>query len=155
MTHAPTRALLASVGTASRPHGHRRRHHRGTSPGLLVDDGLRIDLDQRTITVGETALDLTYLEFELLAYLLLHPRQVFTRRQLMETVWGYPEIGGGRTVDVHVARLRRKLGARHRRRLTTVRRVGYKYEPHDLSAARRFAPQARSEHRYAQARHRA
>lgn len=154
MTHAPTRAILASVGTASRPHG-LRRHHRGTSRGMLADDGLRIDLDDRTITVGDRLLDLTYLEFELLAYLVLHPRQVFTRRQLMERVWGYPEIGGGRTVDVHVARLRRKLGARHRGRLATVRRVGYKYEPHDMATTRRLVPQARTEPRYAQARHRA
>ncbi len=154
MTHAPTRAILASVGTASRPHG-LRRHHRAASRGTLADDGLRIDLDDRTIMVGDRVLDLTYLEFELLAYLVLHPRQVFTRRQLMERVWGYPEIGGGRTVDVHVARLRRKLGARHRGRLATVRRVGYKYEPHDLATTRRFIPQARTAPSYAQSHHRA
>lgn len=74
-------------------------------------------------------LDLTYLEFELLAHLVAHPQRVHTRDQLVTTVWGYGHVGDGRTVDVHVARLRRKLGADHRRTIQTVRRVGYKYAP--------------------------
>jgi hypothetical protein len=90
---------------------------------------VRIDPEQRTALVDGQALDLTYLEFELLAHLVAHPHRVHTRDQLVNTVWGYGHVGDGRTVDVHVARLRRKLGAEHRRTIQTVRRVGYKYAP--------------------------
>ncbi|WP_436777482.1 winged helix-turn-helix domain-containing protein [Yinghuangia sp. YIM S09857] len=96
---------------------------------VLEDDGLHLDLAGRTATVDDRILQLTFLEFGLLAHLLGNPRRVFTRRQLMDAVWGYPDSGEGRTVDVHVARLRRKVGGRHRRRLSTVHRVGYKYLP--------------------------
>ncbi|HSA51121.1 MAG TPA: winged helix-turn-helix domain-containing protein [Yinghuangia sp.] len=96
---------------------------------VLEDDGLRLDLAGRTVTVDDRTIRLTFLEFGLLAHLLANPRRVFSRRQLMEAVWGYPDSGEGRTVDVHVARLRRKVGIRHRRRLATVHRVGYKYLP--------------------------
>ncbi|MFJ8856165.1 winged helix-turn-helix domain-containing protein [Streptomyces sp. NPDC102437] len=88
-----------------------------------------IDPVQRTAAVDGTTLDLTYLEFELLAHLVAHPHRVHTRDQLVTTVWGYGHVGDGRTVDVHIARLRRKLGAEHRRSIQTVRRVGYKYTP--------------------------
>ncbi|MFD7858430.1 winged helix-turn-helix domain-containing protein [Streptomyces microflavus] len=88
-----------------------------------------IDSTRRTASVDGVALDLTYLEFELLAHLVAHPHRVHTRDQLVTTVWGYGHVGDGRTVDVHVARLRRKLGAEHRRSIQTVRRVGYKYTP--------------------------
>ncbi|MEV5974791.1 winged helix-turn-helix domain-containing protein [Streptomyces sp. NPDC051921] len=88
-----------------------------------------IDSVQRIASVDGRALDLTYLEFELLAHLVAHPHRVHTRDQLVTTVWGYGHVGDGRTVDVHVARLRRKLGAEHRRTIQTVRRVGYKYTP--------------------------
>ncbi|MFJ4618400.1 winged helix-turn-helix domain-containing protein [Streptomyces sp. NPDC088812] len=90
---------------------------------------VRIDTVQRTAWVGERELDLTYLEFELLAHLVGHPHRVHTRDQLVTTVWGYGHVGDGRTVDVHIARLRRKLGAGHRQSIQTVRRVGYKYIP--------------------------
>lgn len=90
---------------------------------------VRIDSARRTAAVDGAALDLTYLEFELLAHLVAHPHRVHTRDQLVTTVWGYGHVGDGRTVDVHVARLRRKLGAEHRRSIQTVRRVGYKYTP--------------------------
>ncbi|MFF3952314.1 winged helix-turn-helix domain-containing protein [Streptomyces sp. NPDC001890] len=88
-----------------------------------------IDPVQRTAAVDGNTLDLTYLEFELLAHLVAHPHRVHTRDQLVTTVWGYGHVGDGRTVDVHIARLRRKLGAEHRRSIQTVRRVGYKYTP--------------------------
>ncbi|MFD0295678.1 winged helix-turn-helix domain-containing protein [Streptomyces sp. NPDC127061] len=88
-----------------------------------------IDPVQRTAAVDGNTLDLTYLEFELLAHLVAHPNRVHTRDQLVTTVWGYGHVGDGRTVDVHIARLRRKLGAEHRRSIQTVRRVGYKYTP--------------------------
>ncbi|WP_055696912.1 MULTISPECIES: winged helix-turn-helix domain-containing protein [Streptomyces] len=90
---------------------------------------VRIDTVQRAAEVDGRLLDLTYLEFELLAHLVAHPHRVHTRDQLVTTVWGYGHVGDGRTVDVHIARLRRKLGADHRRTIQTVRRVGYKYAP--------------------------
>ncbi|MCX5597318.1 winged helix-turn-helix domain-containing protein [Streptomyces phaeochromogenes] len=94
------------------------------------DDSLvRVDTVQRTAEVGGRPLDLTYLEFELLAHLVAHPHRVHSRDQLVTTVWGYGHVGDGRTVDVHIARLRRKLGAEHREAIQTVRRVGYKYTP--------------------------
>jgi DNA-binding response OmpR family regulator len=71
----------------------------------------------------------TYLEFELLAHLVARPGRVHSRDQLVSTVWGYGHVGDGRTVDVHAARLRRKLGAEHRAAIRTVRRVGYTYVP--------------------------
>ncbi|MFE9094361.1 winged helix-turn-helix domain-containing protein [Streptomyces sp. NPDC007264] len=93
--------------------------------GALV----RVDPVGRTAEVGGRPLDLTYLEFELLAHLVAHPHRVHTRDHLVTTVWGYGHVGDGRTVDVHIARLRRKLGAEHRAAIQTVRRVGYKYVP--------------------------
>ncbi|MFD5294878.1 winged helix-turn-helix domain-containing protein [Streptomyces mutabilis] len=106
---------------------------RGGADGAHVPGGddplVRIDTARRTAAVAGRELDLTYLEFELLAHLVAHPHRVHTRDQLVTTVWGYGHVGDGRTVDVHVARLRRKLGADHRRTIQTVRRVGYKYTP--------------------------
>ncbi|MFD4769178.1 winged helix-turn-helix domain-containing protein [Streptomyces niveus] len=90
---------------------------------------VRVDPTERTVEVDGRPLDLTYLEFELLAHLVAHPHRVHTRDQLVTTVWGYGHVGDGRTVDVHVARLRRKLGAEHRQTIRTIRRVGYKYVP--------------------------
>ncbi|MFD4791008.1 winged helix-turn-helix domain-containing protein [Streptomyces sp. NPDC058459] len=90
---------------------------------------VRIDTQRRIAHVDGRELDLTYLEFELLAHLVTHPHRVHTRDQLVTTVWGYGHVGDGRTVDVHIARLRRKLGAQYRHAIQTVRRVGYKYTP--------------------------
>ncbi|WP_412078191.1 winged helix-turn-helix domain-containing protein [Streptomyces xanthophaeus] len=97
--------------------------------GTVGDSTVRIDPAQRTAEVDGQVLDLTYLEFELLAHLVAHPHRVHSRDQLVTTVWGYGHVGDGRTVDVHIARLRRKLGAAHRGSIQTVRRVGYKYTP--------------------------
>jgi hypothetical protein len=94
-----------------------------------ADLPVRIDGERRTAVVDGRPLDLTYLEFELLAHLVAHPHRVHSRDQLVTTVWGYGHVGDGRTVDVHIARLRRKLGAEHRASIVTVRRVGYKYAP--------------------------
>ncbi|MER5636916.1 winged helix-turn-helix domain-containing protein [Kitasatospora sp. NPDC002227] len=91
--------------------------------------GINVDTERRHATVDGRQLDLTYLEFELLAHLTEHPQRVHTRDQLVSAVWGYGHVGDGRTVDVHVARLRRKLGPGHRDTIVTVRRVGYKYTP--------------------------
>ena len=95
------------------------------APGTPVG----IDAERRTAQVDGRPLNLTYLEFELLAHLVAHPHRVHSRDQLVTTVWGYGHVGDGRTVDVHIARLRRKLGAEHRGSIVTVRRVGYKYAP--------------------------
>ncbi|MFD6432365.1 winged helix-turn-helix domain-containing protein [Streptomyces venezuelae] len=102
---------------------------RPEAPHAPATGPIRIDAVQRAAEVEGRVLDLTYLEFELLAHLVAHPHRVHTRDQLVTTVWGYGHVGDGRTVDVHVARLRRKLGAEHRRTIQTVRRVGYKYAP--------------------------
>ena len=93
-----------------------------------VAHGVTLDLEQRTVRIDGEPLELTYLEFELLAHLTRNPHRVHTRDHLVSAVWGYGHVGDGRTVDVHVARLRRKLG-RHREGIVTVRRVGYKYVP--------------------------
>jgi hypothetical protein len=93
------------------------------------DDVVRIDTERRSAEVDGRELDLTYLEFALLAHLVLHPHHVHSRDRLVTAVWGHAHIGDGRTVDVHIARLRRKLGEPHRHRIATVRRVGYKYVP--------------------------
>lgn len=73
------------------------------------------------------SLDLTFKEFELLKFLAQHPGRVFTRAQLLQEVWGYDYYGGTRTVDVHVRRLRAKLGVEHEALIGTVRNVGYKF----------------------------
>ncbi|WP_320773754.1 winged helix-turn-helix domain-containing protein [Streptomyces sp. CRN 30] len=105
------------------------RRTAGTGDAGDGDALVRVDTVQRTAEVDGRPLDLTYLEFELLAHLVAHPNRVHTRDQLVTTVWGYGHVGDGRTVDVHIARLRRKLGAEHRKAIQTVRRVGYKYTP--------------------------
>ncbi|MFE9447847.1 winged helix-turn-helix domain-containing protein [Streptomyces sp. NPDC006739] len=99
------------------------------APSTGAEPLVRIDPEERTASVDGHRLDLTYLEFELLAHLVAHPHRVHTRDQLVTTVWGYGHVGDGRTVDVHIARLRRKLGAQHRQAIQTVRRVGYKFTP--------------------------
>ncbi|MFJ9444141.1 winged helix-turn-helix domain-containing protein [Kitasatospora sp. NPDC101235] len=91
--------------------------------------GISVDTERRNAYVDGRLLDLTYLEFELLAHLTEHPQRVHTRDHLVSAVWGYGHVGDGRTVDVHVARLRRKLGTAYRDTIVTVRRVGYKYTP--------------------------
>jgi len=75
------------------------------------------------------SLDLTFKEFELLKFLAQHPGRVFTRAQLLQEVWGYDYFGGTRTVDVHVRRLRAKLGAENEELIGTVRNVGYRFVP--------------------------
>lgn len=88
--------------------------------------GVVIDESSYTARVNGNALNLTYKEFELLKYLAQHPGRVFTRAQLLHEVWGYDYYGGTRTVDVHVRRLRAKLGSDHENLISTVRNVGYR-----------------------------
>lgn len=100
-----------------------------------VDIGdLRIDETTYTARLSGQALDLTYKEFELLKFLAQHPGRVFTRSHLVQEVWGYDYFGGTRTVDVHVRRLRAKLGPEHEALIGTVRNVGYKFVRPPLDA---------------------
>jgi DNA-binding response OmpR family regulator len=95
--------------------------------GRLELGDLTIDESTYTARLAGTALDLTYKEFELLKFLALHPGRVFTRSHLVQEVWGYDYFGGTRTVDVHVRRLRAKLGVEYESMIGTVRNVGYKF----------------------------
>ncbi|HWF82821.1 MAG TPA: response regulator transcription factor [Streptosporangiaceae bacterium] len=90
---------------------------------------LVIDEATYSARIRGVALDLTFKEFELLKFLAQHPRRVFTRSQLLAEVWGYEYFGGTRTVDVHVRRLRAKLGPENEALIGTVRNVGYKFVP--------------------------
>jgi two-component system response regulator RegX3 len=96
------------------------------APTMMDAGGVRIDSNSRDVTVNGNAIDLTRREFDLLAYMMARPGRVMTRAQLLEAVWEYPSDIDTRTVDVHVAQLRRKLGDACP--LRTVRGVGYKAE---------------------------
>jgi DNA-binding response OmpR family regulator len=102
----------------------------GRQPGRAANIGeLSIDEDTYVVRLRGRPLDLTYREFELLKYLANNPGRVFTRSHLLQQVWGYDYYGGTRTVDVHIRRLRAKLGAEHEHLIGTVRGVGYKLDP--------------------------
>jgi DNA-binding response OmpR family regulator len=94
---------------------------------VVRSGGLTIDEGTYSARLHGEPLDLTFKEFELLKYLGQHPGRVFTRAQLLHEVWGYDYFGGTRTVDVHVRRLRAKLGPEHEALIGTVRNVGYKF----------------------------
>ena len=87
---------------------------------------LAINVESYQVTAGGRVLDLTFKEFELIRYLAEHPGRVFSRAKLLQEVWGYDFYGGTRTVDVHVRRLRAKLGPEHEHLIETVRGVGYR-----------------------------
>lgn len=93
--------------------------------------GVVIDESSYSAKVHGRPLDLTYKEFELLKFLAQHPGRVFSRDQLLSEVWGYDYFGGSRTVDVHIRRLRAKLGELEGL-ISTVRNVGYRFNPSDL-----------------------
>lgn len=95
--------------------------------------GISIDESSYSAKVHGKPLDLTYKEFQLLHFLATHPSRVFTREQLLSEVWGYDYFGGTRTVDVHVRRLRAKLGDLEQL-IGTVRNVGYRFNVHDEDA---------------------
>jgi DNA-binding response OmpR family regulator len=97
--------------------------------GPITAGALVIDETTYSVRLRGRLLDLTYKEFELLKYLAQHPGRVFTRSQLLQEVWGYDYFGGTRTVDVHVRRLRAKLGIEHELLIGTVRNVGYRFVP--------------------------
>ena len=92
----------------------------------LIEYGpLAMNLETYQAVIEGKPLDLTYMEYELLKFLAAHPGKVFTRETLLNRVWGYDYYGGARTVDVHVRRLRAKLGEEHANLIQTIRSVGY------------------------------
>jgi two-component system alkaline phosphatase synthesis response regulator PhoP len=103
------------------------RTGRGTRPELVEYGPLVLNLETYQAGIGGRPLDLTYMEYELLKFLATHPGKVFTRETLLSRVWGYEYYGGARTVDVHVRRLRAKLGEEHANLIQTVRSVGYRF----------------------------
>jgi DNA-binding response OmpR family regulator len=104
----------------------RRAQHVGPDSVTHVGE-LTVDEATYTARLRGRPLDLTYKEFELLKFLAQHPGRVFSRAQLLQEVWGYDYYGGTRTVDVHVRRLRAKLGTDYDAMIGTVRNVGYKF----------------------------
>jgi DNA-binding response OmpR family regulator len=128
---------LAAAREAADPESHVIR-----SGEVVVDDVTY------TAKVGGRPLDLTFKEFELLKFLAQHPGRVFSRQQLLQEVWGYDYFGGTRTVDVHVRRLRAKLGPENETLIGTVRNVGYRFVLPSKSAesdARRVSARVHTE----------
>jgi DNA-binding response OmpR family regulator len=111
--------------------------------GMISASGVTIDESSYQAKANGRALDLTFKEFELLRFLAGHPQRVFTREQLLSEVWGYDYFGGTRTVDVHVRRLRAKLGDMESL-IGTVRNVGYRFTvtevPEEASLVQSDAP---------------
>lgn len=102
---------------------------------LITAGAIMIDEAAYSAHVAGEALNLTYKEFELLKFLAQNEGRVFTRSQLLSEVWGYDYFGGTRTVDVHVRRLRAKLGADHEQLISTVRNVGYRFDDRPARSA--------------------
>ncbi len=103
------------------------RMGRGSGPELVEYGELVLNVETYQAVIARRPLDLTYMEYELLRFLAQHPGKVFTRETLLNRVWGYEYYGGARTVDVHVRRLRAKLGEEHANLIQTVRSVGYRF----------------------------
>lgn len=119
------RELLARTNALLRRMEAARGSDAGLSPGLTID-GLVIRKESRTVTCEGQAIELTPKEFELLTLLLEKLDRAFTRDELLELVWGIDYEGGTRTVDIHIQRLRKKLGPKHAALLQTVFGFGYK-----------------------------
>jgi two-component system alkaline phosphatase synthesis response regulator PhoP len=103
------------------------RTGRGLRPELVEYGPLLLNLETYQASVAGRPLSLTFMEYELLKFLATHPGKVFTRETLLSRVWGYEYYGGARTVDVHIRRLRAKLGEEHANVISTVRSVGYRF----------------------------
>ena len=101
--------------------------HNDPNSGEIRSGDVSIDESTYTARLKGEVLDLTFKEFELLKYLAQHPGRVFTRAQLLQEIWGYDYFGGTRTVDVHIRRLRSKLGPEFEAIIGTVRNVGYRF----------------------------
>ncbi len=105
-----------------------RRLLQGDSESTIVVEGLSIVPESYEATIDGRSLKLTFKEYELLKHLASNPGRVLTRQTLLDQIWEYDYYGGTRTVDVHVRRLRAKLGSRYSNLIKTVRHVGYKFE---------------------------
>ena len=103
-----------------------RRAGRGPTTEIIEHGPLVLNLETYQAAVSGRVMDLTYMEYELLRFLAARPGKVFTRETLLSRVWGYEYYGGARTVDVHIRRLRAKLGEEHAQLIQTVRSVGYR-----------------------------
>jgi DNA-binding response OmpR family regulator len=103
------------------------RTGRSSRPEVIEYGGLVLNLETYQAAINTRPLDLTYMEYELLKFLASHPGKVFSRETLLSRVWGYDYFGGARTVDVHIRRLRAKLGEEHANLIQTVRSVGYSF----------------------------
>jgi DNA-binding response OmpR family regulator len=103
------------------------RTGQGTRPELVEYGPLMLNLETYQAAINGNPIDLTYMEYELLKFLVSNPGKVFTRETLLSRVWGYEYYGGARTVDVHIRRLRAKLGEEHAGLIQTVRSVGYRF----------------------------
>jgi DNA-binding response OmpR family regulator len=104
-----------------------RRSGRAEDVDLIEYGPLAMNLETYQAVIDGKPLDLTYMEYELMKFLAAHPGKVFTRETLLNRVWGYDYYGGARTVDVHVRRLRAKLGEEHAGLIQTIRSVGYSF----------------------------
>ena len=124
-TSASRRATRASSRPACRTFSGGRAA--GLRPELVEYGPLVLNLETYQASVASRPLSLTFMEYELLKFLATHPGKVFTRETLLSRVWGYEYYGGARTVDVHVRRLRAKLGEEHANLISTVRSVGYRF----------------------------
>ena len=103
------------------------RTGKGLRPEVIEHGALQLNSETYQAAIAGRPLDLTYMEYELLKFLAQNPGKVFTREILLSRVWGYEYYGGARTVDVHIRRLRAKLGEEHAGLIQTVRSVGYRF----------------------------
>ena len=99
-----------------------------TTTDVVRVGSLALNESTYEVTVDGAPVGFTYTEYELLKFLMTHPRRVFSREALLARVWGYAHYGSGRTVDVHIRRLRAKVGPEHAARIRTVRNVGYLFD---------------------------
>ena len=106
-----------------------RREVNNVEAGEVVRVGsLELNVATYQVAIAGEPVSFTYMEYELLRFLVTHPGRAFSRESLLSAVWGYDYFGGARTVDVHVRRVRAKLGLEHAARIKTVRSVGYRFE---------------------------
>lgn len=105
------------------------KNERSEQDEIFEWGGFRINYTNYEVSIDDNKLDLTYKEYELLKHMTCAPGRVFTRSQLLKSVWGYDYIEGARTVDVHIRRLRSKLGSKYANLIETVRHVGYRFKP--------------------------
>lgn len=105
-----------------------RRDVNGVAEEVVRAGSLEVNVATYQVAIDGRPVSFAYMEYELLKFLITHPGRVFSRESLLTAVWGYDYYGGARTVDVHIRRVRAKLGAEHSARIKTVRSVGYRFE---------------------------